>query len=427
MQRLLLGILLCLSCSFSRADCEGLPAATAAELDAQLQDVQRQLAATPQADRGKPEYRQLQDRGLTLLEQVQCKREAEAPTEAVKRGPGVATAFATVPVLFITDRAAFQTKDAGKYFGVDRQSSGVSSGRVEVRLPAEHYSAGDPVPVGIKVASVEGTSDGISVALPTLFETDRFSEQIQQYKSRLPAKAPLRVVVFIHGFNVSYRDSIQAAARLAWGLRIDVLPIAVTWPSQAKVLSYWQDEQSIEPSKERLRPVLKQILTDANVDEVILVAHSLGTRLTTRLLSDLNLEKADVSKLTRVAFAAADLNEEEIRELWPRVQPMPKKGWTFYTSGNDFALMASRIVHARPAVGDSRDRVFTSPPGDTVDATAIAPALKGYGHSYLIDNPLLQTDLRRWIFPGAAVDKRGLKQETRPPSTTFWTITGPKP
>jgi len=291
-------------------------------------------------------------------------------------------------------------------------------------MPAENFSTGDPVPVGVKMVSVDDSSDGISVALPTLFTADKLSDKIYQYKTQLPVQAPVRVLLFIHGFNVSYRDSVQAAARLAWGLRLDVLPIVVTWPSQAKILRYWQDEQSIDPSKERLRPILQQLFSHAAIDEVVVVAHSMGARLTTRILSDLELQKAPIPKLSRVAFAAADLNEEEIRELWPRIRTMPKKGWAIYTSGNDFALMASRIVHARPPVGDSRDRVFTLPPADTIDASAVAPALRGYGHSYLIDNPFLQTDLRRWIVPGAPVAQRGLKQNTRPPAT-FWTITGP--
>lgn len=425
-QHLLLGLCLSASCLCAQAECGGPTTTTASQLEAELQTIQRQLAATPEAGRDKPEYRQLQERGLTLLEQLQCKREADAPAEEVKRGPGVATAFATVPVLFITDRAKTPTNpDAGRFFSAERQISGVTFGRVEVRMPAENYVAGDTPPIGTTIASVEDSSDGISLSLPALFDAERFSSQIDSYKAALPAQAPVRVLLFIHGFNVSYKDSVQAAARLAWGIRLDVLPIAITWPSQARVLRYWQDEQSIDPSTERLRPIVQQILSHPKVDEVVIVAHSMGTRLTTRLLSQLDLQKAAVPKLTRVAFAAADLNEEEIRELWPRIQPLPKKGWTFYTSGNDFALLASSIVHARPPVGDSRERVFTSPPADTIDASAVAPSLKGYGHSYLIDNPQVQVDLRRWISPGAPVAQRGLKQETRPPTTTYWAIPAP--
>ena len=267
---------------------------------------------------------------------------------------------------------------------------------------------------------------GISIAPPVSFDATEFEARLSEFKRALPNNAPVRVLVFIHGYNVSYTDSIQAAARLAWGLRpVNVLPIVISWPSQGKLLRYWQDEQSVEPSIERLRPVLGKLFSDPQIDEVILVSHSLGTRIATRVLSELQLQKEPVPKLTRVAFAAADLHDEEIKELWTRIQSLPAKGWLFYTSANDFALLASSIVHARPPVGDSRDRVFTLAPADTVDASAVAPALRGYGHSYLIDNPSLQVDLRRWIVDGIPAAQRNLQPGQRPPAV-FWVIPEPR-
>jgi esterase/lipase superfamily enzyme len=147
----------------------------------------------------------------------------------------------------------------------------------------------------------------------------------------------------------------------------------------------------------------------------------MGTRLVARVLSQLQLQNAAIPKLTRISFAAADLYEAEIRELWPRIQSLPSKGWLFYTSRNDFALIASSVVHATPPLGDSRTRVFTLPATDTVDASAVAPILKGYGHSYVIDNPLLRVDLRRWIVQGLGADQRGLVKGNRPPGM-FWEI-----
>ena len=178
-KNILLSLCLWLACSLAHAECAGSTVSTATELEAQLQEIKGRLAATPKGDRDKASYRQLQERGLTLLEELQCSREAEAPTEAVTLGLDVATAFATVPVLLITDRAKTQsTSDADRFFGPERQAVGVTFGRVEVRMAAENYVTGDTPPAGIKVVSVEHSSDGIGVALPSLFEADKFSEQI---------------------------------------------------------------------------------------------------------------------------------------------------------------------------------------------------------------------------------------------------------
>jgi len=228
-------------------------------------------------------------------------------------------------------------------------------------------------------------------------------------------------LIFVHGFNVTYPEAIQALARLSFGLHIDVLPVALSWPSQGSLPKYWNDEENIEPSIERLRPELLWLLSHPDIDEVILVAHSMGSRLVTRTLSQLELQKAQLPKLTRIALAAADLYEGEFRELWPRIRKLPAKGWLFYTSANDLALLASSIVHAAPPIGDSRKRVFTVQQADTVDASAVAPKLRGYGHSYVIDNPLLRVDLRRWVAQGLPAAQRGLTKESRT-GAEFWEI-----
>ena len=125
--------------------------------------------------------------------------------------------------------------------------------------------------------------------------------------------------------------------------------------------------------------------------------------------------------MTRIAYAAADLGEEEFLELWARLHPMSPKGWTMYTSSNDFALWASRLIHRLPRVGDSKERVFVIQPSDTIDSSAVAPVMRGYGHSYVIDNQILQKDLRRWIEDGTSARDRNLRPG-KPGAATYWEL-----
>lgn len=160
--------------------------------------------------------------------------------------------------------------------------------------------------------------------------------------------------MFVHGFNVTYTDAMKAAARLSFGLRQNLLTIAISWPSQGEILQYWHDEDTIQASVERLRPYFAQLLSRKDIDETVVVAHSMGTRLVTRVLSELELQGQRTTTLTRIAYAAADLGEEEFRGLWNRLQPMARNGWTIYTSKNDLTMMASRFIHGPPRVGDSK-------------------------------------------------------------------------
>jgi esterase/lipase superfamily enzyme len=417
----LTAVLMCLGAN-AVAQCPS-PLQPLPELETRLNETLGQLAAFDQSKRSSGKYRELQERALQELEQVQCAREEAGPEEAVTRGPSVDTPFALVPVLFLTDRAPLKTaRGRHQYYSGDRRASGVEYGRAVVRMPAEDYVTGSPLPAGVSVTTETNAQNGVSVGEPERLSRDQITESIQRYKASLPARTPVRLLIFVHGFNVTFPEATKAIARLSFGLRIHALPIVVSWPSQGALLKYWNDEQNVEPSIERLRPELLWLFQHSDVDEIILVAHSMGSRVASRVLSQLELQKKPTEKLTRVAFAAADLNEAEIRELWTRIRNLPTKGWLFYTSRNDFALLASSIVHAVPPVGDSRQRVFTIDPAETVDASAVAPMLKGYGHSYLIDNPLLRVDLRRWIAQGIAAEKRGLAKGKRP-DAVFWEIT----
>jgi esterase/lipase superfamily enzyme len=391
-------------------------------LQSRLEATQARLDDATAAERATPAFRALQEQALMELEALQCAEADAAPPEAVKRGPGLDTPFAVVPVLSITDRKRIVGIDGRhQFFGPERSESGVAYDRLVVRLPGEHYTAGDTLPVGVTIADEKDSRAGVSVGQPTAISRDELGRYLRTYRATLPPRAPLRVLLFVHGFNVSYPEAVRAVARLAFALRINVLPVALSWPSQAAILKYWNDEENIEPSVERFRPVLQALLSDADVDEVIVVAHSMGSRLFMRIVSYLQLQPGSMSKLARVSLAAADLGEAEIRELWPRLRKSPAKGWLFYTSANDFALRASSIVHASPPVGDSRKRIFTVPEFETVDASAVAPLLRGYGHSYVIDNPALSVDLRRWVSQGLQAQQRGLSRGTRHPAV-FWSL-----
>jgi hypothetical protein len=170
-----------------------------------------------------------------------------------------------------------------------------------------------------------------------------------------------------------------------------------------------------------------------NIDDVIADfertmndAKVLGLRLLPlsallRILADLDLAKRKLPRLNRVVLAAADLGEQEIAEYWPRVQPMPKQGWTFYVSRNDLAMWASGAIHRQPRIGDSRQRVFTVPSADTVEATNVAPLRKALGHSYVIDNVSVSHDVRAWVMDKKSPEQRGLKRLSNRP-IDYWSI-----
>jgi esterase/lipase superfamily enzyme len=405
----------------SGAQCPSQLSGNVADLQSRLNATLGQLNASPPGSRDAS-HRGLQEKALRQLEELQCAKELSAPPEEVTRSPAVGTPLAAVPILFITDRASIPAPiGRHQYFSGERRVEGVSFGEETVRLPAENYQSGAVVPRGVTVTWEKDAHSGLTVGTPREESQDQFTAAIHAYAAGRRQGEPVRLMIFVHGFNVTFPEAAAAAARLSFGIRANILPVVVSWPSQGAMTKYWNDEENVEASVERLRPIFDLILSNRDVDEVEIVSHSMGTRLVARILSQLQLESAAIPKLSRVTFAAADLYEGEIQGLWPRIRALPTKGWVFYTSKNDFALLASSIVHDAPPIGDSRTRVFTLTSVDTVDASAVAPMLKGFGHSYVIDNPLLPVDLRHWIVQGLGPGQRGLVRGSRLPGI-FWEI-----
>jgi esterase/lipase superfamily enzyme len=303
-------------CEQSRSEATG-------PLAARLDELEGEIEALPPSEQNGPRHRQLQEQALIELERLQCATEAEAPAEEVLRGPAIETPFVTVPVLFLTDRQPIEVSDgAHTFFGYNRIQNGVSFGTVTVTMPAERYRENERLPIGMQLSRVRSASMGITVSKPETLPLSNLSELMRSYRNRLPPQSIHRLIVFVHGFNVSYVDAVKATARLAFALHIDSEALAISWPSQAETLKYWRDEDTIETSIERFRPVFERLLASPEVDEITIVAHSMGTRLVTRVLSQLQLQKVTLSRLSRLVYAAADIGEEEVRELWARIQPL---------------------------------------------------------------------------------------------------------
>ena len=202
-----------------------------------------------------------------------------------------------------------------------------SYGTIRVTLPAERFDG--TARAGMRPIGERLASQGVSVAQPHIFSDSELGNAIASYKSQLPVNAPVRLLIFVHGYNVSYKDAAKSAARLAFGLRTDIMPVVISWPSQGKRLLYMKDEESLQTSLESLRPIFRQLLTQPDVDEVMVVGHSMGARLVARVLSQLELQNARLDKLWRIVFAAADISEGEFRSVWPRLAPLGQRGWTF--------------------------------------------------------------------------------------------------
>ncbi len=202
-----------------------------------------------------------------------------------------------------------------------------------------------------------------------------------------------RVMVFVHGFNNTYEDSVYRFAQIVHDSRADVAPVVFTWPSRASVFDYAYDRESTNYSRDALEELLQRMARDPSVGEVTVMAHSMGSWLAVEAIRQMAIRNGAVSpKITQVILASPDLDvdvfAQQIRSLGPK-----KPQFTVFVSRDDRALDLSRYISGNvdrlgqvdPTTEPYRS-AFTNAGIRVLDLTKLE-GQDGLGHNKFADSP----------------------------------------
>lgn len=201
------------------------------------------------------------------------------------------------------------------------------------------------------------------------------------------------ILVFIHGYNVSFESAIQRTAQLSVDLPFRGVPVCFSWPSQGKLLGYTIDENNVAWSTSHLKSFLLELAADSGAKSINVVAHSMGNRALTAALREISFEHPveDTPMFDRVVLAAPDVDADYFRkDLAPRLL-QTANSVTLYASSDDNALIASKKVHGYPRAGEGGTDLVVVPGIETIDVTGIDLSL--LGHSYYGDSQHILGDL----------------------------------
>lgn len=183
----------------------------------------------------------------------------------------------------------------------------------------------------------------------------------ESFLKELPEKGEgRRVVVFVHGYNYNFQESLFRLAQLRTDSKLPAVPILFAWPSQAALTGYVADKDSATFSRDNLTQLLVDLARDRKQGEIMVFAHSMGGWLTAEVLRQLKLEGRDdvLAKLT-VVMAAPDIDADvfisQLNVIGKMLPPL-----TILVSRDDRALEASTFLGAGvPRIGalDVRDDV----------------------------------------------------------------------
>ena len=241
-------------------------------------------------------------------------------------------------------------------------------------------------------------------------------------------------VIFIHGYNVSFKEALTSAARLKRNFSTDaggsgVNVVLFSWPSDGSMMPYLayandrQDAAASGPAFARgllkLADFLRGSTSEEACDQSIhLVAHSMGNYVLRHTVQEIVAHSSGrpVRIFDQVFLMAADEDDDAFEHDY-KLKPLPRlaKRINVYFNNNDRAMAVSDKTKGNPdRLGDDGPRVPRGIPGKVtlIDCTPVVEGI--VEHSYFLDTPTVVADMQK-VLVGTPADKisdRDYVQET---------------
>lgn len=246
-------------------------------------------------------------------------------------------------------------------------------------------------------------------------------EWVNSARSELENAKRASAFVFIHGFNVTFSQSIKRAAQIAHDINYQGLVTAFSWESKGSVIGYGADGEAAQLAVTHLRDFLAKLHDEVGISELHIVAHSMGTRALLGALESPPFWNSGRTPIVEAVFAAPDVDATVYKRAICRLLPHARR-FTLYASRRDITMALSGLLrNTYPRAGDAGDGIVVVQGMDTIDATAIGDHLFGLGHSYVANKPSILRDL--WaLIRGIPVPRHRMIRHEHANGHPYWEL-----
>lgn len=298
---------------------------------------------------------------------------------------------AHVDVFFATNR----TRDEARFFGT-QDGGELVYGVATVYIPPNHPDGA--LERELQVAAVE-----------------TFDEQTFHARLAEASDDGARLLSYVHGYNNSFEYAARRAAQVSHDLDAPLVPVLFSWPTRGgtwfATVKYTYDENAAARSSSAYAQLLGGLLAEHD-EQVVVFAHSMGNRVVSEALVDLDRLYRLRRPIDRLILAAPDVDATVFERRYLDVATAASGGVTLYCAADDRALKLSRGVHGGydrlgscrdGAVGAIGERV------EVVDASMLYVDL--VDHDKVASSPRLLRDLDLVLDGVEAEDeRRGLER-----------------
>ena len=218
--------------------------------------------------------------GVTNVERITVTQETTSALRLIVILPVMSPAqkgegnTAVVRVFYATDRALSAAPPVD--YTEQRSSGGqLRYGHCDVSIPRDHKLAAIERPSIWRFEFSEDPNKHIVIQSLTQLDRDLFLKQLSTAIARSDGR---ELVVFVHGYNVAFKDAVYRTAQIAYDLGLDGVPVAYSWPSNGKLLSYVEDTNNVRWTSQHLLAFLTDLASHSHAKAIHLIAHSMGSR-----------------------------------------------------------------------------------------------------------------------------------------------------
>jgi esterase/lipase superfamily enzyme len=259
-------------------------------------------------------------------------------------------------------------------------------------------------------------------------------QRLAQRVNEALAKAKKKeITLFVHGFNVPFDNPVLTSAELWYYQGFEGVGMSFSWPSSQKMLGYLDDIAKTHIASRHLTYLLRFLAVKTDAKKINIVAHSAGTRVLGRSLTDISLicgiadleerkKNIQTFKLGKIIFASGDLSRDDMG-IYMEYGILDLSSKTIiYTSANDKALSFSDWLWNQERIGqlelDPKKMtpvafkfLSSHPELEVIDATDTPNSKSLYGHVYFLESPWVSSDLLLALNLGLSSEERGLVRE----------------
>lgn len=200
-----------------------------------------------------------------------------------------------------------------------------------------------------------------------------------------------RLVVFVPGYACSFAKALIIGAHISTNVALPV--VVFSWPSKNSVFAYHVDECTAEWSSAQLGDFLQTIGKEVGNENVIVIAHSMGSRIVNWAIERILAEKGSVAqKYHQILLCSPDVDSGVfsndiaiLRRACPDIR--------VYVSSKDLRLGVSAMLHGNVRLGSTRANLESIPGIQVIDVTELDNS--PVGHS--IPFRLLADTIRRGV------------------------------